>query len=123
MYQDLTTTLFRIFQEALTNIIRHAGATQVTVDLKEADGRITLDLKDNGRGIAKTEISDPKSMGLLGMRERATLMGGEFKIARLPRGKGTRVTVSIPLLQHSTTPGELDEDSLSRRPRRTPPLE
>ena len=120
MDQDLSTTLFRIFQEALTNVIRHAGATQVTVDLKESDDRIILDMKDNGRGVSKNEISDPKSMGLLGMRERATLMGGQFKIARLAQGKGTRVTVSIPLLQHSTRPAELYEDSLSRRPRRSP---
>src|SRR5690348_4737028 len=69
--QDLSTTFFRIFQETLTNVIRHAGATQVAVDLKEADGRITLEVRDNGRGIARTEIFNSKSMGLLGMRERA----------------------------------------------------
>jgi signal transduction histidine kinase len=57
----------------LTNVIRHAGATHVTVDLKETDGRITLEVKDNGRGIARTDVFNAKSMGLLGMRERAAL--------------------------------------------------
>jgi signal transduction histidine kinase len=94
--QNLSTTLFRIFQETLTNVIRHAGATHVTVDLKETDGRITLEVRDNGRGIARSEISNRKSMGLLGMRERAALLGGIFKIGRVTQGKGTRVSVSIP---------------------------
>jgi signal transduction histidine kinase len=95
--QHLSTGLFRIFQETLTNVIRHAGATRVAVSLKQADGRITLEVRDNGRGITRTEVSNAKSMGLLGMRERAALLGGAFKIGRSPRGKGTRVTVSVPL--------------------------
>ncbi len=123
--QNLSTTLFRIFQETLTNVIRHAGATQVTVRLREAAGRILLDVIDNGRGIERAEITNTRSMGLLGMRERAALLGGRFKIGRLPRGKGTRVSVSIPLPRPvlNSTP-ELPfnhEDSLSRRPRSSAP--
>src|SRR5690349_20034119 len=97
MDQDLNTAFFRIFQETLTNIIRHAGATQVAVTLKGIDGHIVLEVIDDGRGISKEEISNTNSMGLLGMRERAALLGGDFKIGRLPRGKGTRLKVSIPL--------------------------
>ena len=96
---DLNTAFFRIFQETLTNIIRHAGATQVTVHLKQRDERIILEVKDNGRGISQDEISNTQSMGLLNMRERAGLLGGDFKIAPGSGGKGTKVTVSIPIAQ------------------------
>lgn len=117
--QNLSTTFFRIFQETLTNVIRHAGATQVTVDLKESDGRITLQVRDNGRGISRNEITNTRSMGLLGMRERAALLGGIFKIGRLREGKGTRVKVSIPIqrVPAQEADNNNNEDSLSRRPR------
>jgi len=101
--QELSTTLFRIFQETLTNVIRHAGATQVWADLHETDGQVKLDVRDNGRGISRSEISDSKSMGLLGMKERTALLGGIFKIGRLGRSKGTRVCVSIPLQRAPAT--------------------
>lgn len=119
--QDLSTSLFRIFQETLTNVIRHAGATQVSVDLKEADDRITLDVKDNGRGISREEISNSKSMGLLGMRERAALLGGIFKIGRLGRGNGTRVSVSVPVPHSSSLSPINHEDPVSRRSRSSTP--
>lgn len=119
--QDLSTTFFRIFQETLTNVIRHAGATQVTVDLKEANGRITLEVKDNGRGIARTDIFNAKSMGLLGMRERAALLGGLFKIGSIPRSRGTRVSVSIPMSRHLAVPESNHEDTVSRRSHRGAP--
>src|SRR5690242_19725110 len=117
--QDLSTTFFRIFQETLTNVIRHAGATHVAVDLKEAEGRVTLEVKDNGRGIAREDISNTKSMGLLGMRERAALLGGVFRIGSLPGGKGTRVCVSIPLARRSRAPNLNHEDTPSRRSHRS----
>jgi signal transduction histidine kinase len=113
--QELSTTFFRIFQETLTNVIRHAGATHVGVDLKEAEGRITLEVKDNGRGIARNEIFNSRSMGLLGMRERTELLGGVFQIGRIPRGKGTRVRVSIPLKHPTPAPDPNHEDPFSRR--------
>jgi signal transduction histidine kinase len=116
--QNLTTTFFRIFQETLTNVIRHAGATHVAVDLKEAGGRITLEVRDNGRGIAREDIFNSKSMGLLGMRERTALLGGVFKIGSLPGGKGTRVRVSIPLTRRSRVPNLNHEDTVSRRSHR-----
>jgi signal transduction histidine kinase len=111
---DLATAFFRIFQETLTNVIRHAGATHVTVNLKEAAGRIILEVKDNGRGISAEDISNPRSMGLLGMKERAALLGGAFKIGAAPNGKGTLATVSIPLRKSSP---EKHENSANRRSR------
>jgi signal transduction histidine kinase len=119
--QNLSTTFFRIFQETLTNVIRHAGATQVGVSLKQARGKITLEVKDNGRGIARTEMFNTKSMGLLGMRERAALLGGEFKIGVPPRGKGTRVRVSIPFQREPRQRDLNHEDTISRRPYRGSP--
>ncbi|PWU09488.1 MAG: hypothetical protein C5B50_27305 [Verrucomicrobia bacterium] len=95
--QDVRTTLFRIFQETLTNIIRHAGATHVSVYLKQSRSRVSLEVTDNGRGITPSETFNTKSMGLLGMRERAALLAGSFRIAALRRGHGTKVSVSVPL--------------------------
>ncbi len=95
--QNLSTTLFRISQETLTNIIRHAGATRVTMKLDNSRRGVRLDVTDNGRGITPEELGNTTSMGILGMRERATLLGGSFRIGRVSRGSGTRVSVSIPL--------------------------
>ncbi|MBC8096621.1 MAG: response regulator [Akkermansiaceae bacterium] len=118
---NLATTFFRIFQETLTNIIRHAGATQVSVHLKEEGRGIVMDVRDNGRGIVPEEISNTSSLGLLGMKERAALLGGEFKIAPVRSGQGTRVTVSIPMRGIVSEP---HEDSPNRRSRsRSPRLE
>jgi signal transduction histidine kinase len=118
---DLNTTFFRIFQETLTNVIRHAGATQVTVQLKERGDEIVLEVRDNGRGISREEIGNTKSMGLLGMRERAMLLGGEFKIGRIMAGKGTKVTVSIPQHPIPIPQEETHENPFNRRPRSSTP--
>ena len=89
--------MFRIFQETLTNIIRHARATKVEVRLEEENGSIILEVKDNGRGITEAELGDPKSFGLIGMRERVKFLHGEVIIAGSP-GKGTRIRVTLPLM-------------------------
>lgn len=91
------TTVFRIFQEILTNVVRHAQATQVAVTLEETATFLTLQVQDNGRGMTETEIHAPKSIGLLGMQERARLRGGEVQFQGIP-GKGTRVIVRLPLV-------------------------
>jgi signal transduction histidine kinase len=91
---DQQTALFRIFQEALTNVVRHAHASAVRVRLTEERGVFKLRVSDNGRGITRAELGDPASIGLLGMRERATQAGARLEIAGLP-GKGTVVTVSV----------------------------
>jgi signal transduction histidine kinase len=117
---DINTAFFRIFQETLTNIIRHAGATHVLVNLKERHGRVIMDVRDNGRGISRAEISNTRSMGLLNMRERAGLLGGDFRIGRLPGGKGTHMRVSIPLRRPANSNLQ-NEDSVDRRSRSRPP--
>ena len=94
--RDRSTEVFRIFQETLINVVRHAKATRIIVNVDEDAGNLILRVKDNGRGITESEISNPKSLGLLGMRERALLFGGEVKISGIP-GEGTTVTVILPL--------------------------
>ncbi|MEP7338218.1 MAG: PAS domain S-box protein [Acidobacteriota bacterium] len=94
--QNRSSAVFRIFQEILTNITRHAQASEVNVILEASESNLFLEARDNGRGIRASEFSNPKSLGLLGMRERALLLGGEFNI-RGVQGKGTTVTVRIPL--------------------------
>lgn len=94
--KELATAIFRIFQETLTNIARHANATKVNVRLETKDGRVILEVADNGRGITRKQINDPKSFGIMGMRERALLWGGDVQVTG-SRYKGTTVTVSIPL--------------------------
>src|SRR5687768_7382178 len=79
--EELNTAFFRIFQESLTNVVRHAGASQVDVRLWEKEGSLWMEIKDNGRGISEAELSNTKSIGLLGMRERAALLSGEVTIS------------------------------------------
>jgi PAS domain S-box-containing protein len=90
------TTVFRIFQEMLTNIARHAGARRVDVTVSEANQHLVLEVRDDGRGITDSELAKPRSFGLLGMNERVTLLGGRISI-RGEAGRGTTVTVSVPL--------------------------
>lgn len=89
-------TLFRIFQEALTNVARHSGATSVDVKLSKDAERVTLEVSDNGRGIPQAVAAQGRSLGLVGMRERAQLLKGEFRI-KSESGGGTTVIVSLPL--------------------------
>lgn len=94
--KDQATALFRIFQETLTNILRHAQADEVEVRLEAGAGDVILQVKDNGRGITEAEIADPKSFGLLGMRERLYPWNGRVTFEGRP-GRGTRVTVRLPV--------------------------
>jgi signal transduction histidine kinase len=92
---DRRTALFRIFQETLTNISRHAHATEVRVKLAVEHNSLVLEVEDNGRGIDERALADVTSLGILGMRERAVLLGGDLTIRGM-RGKGTTVLVCIP---------------------------
>ena len=92
--KDRSTTLFRIFQETLTNITRHANADKLHVKLYGREGAIVLQVKDNGIGITQDQISNLKSLGLLGMRERALVWGGKVDIRGEPN-KGTTVTINL----------------------------
>jgi PAS domain S-box-containing protein len=102
MDSDHAIALFRIFQEMLTNIIRHSGATEVTVDIHEeisnpsGDENLIIEIKDNGRGITEEELLDSKSLGLLGMKERALTFDGEISIFGEP-GVGTTALIKMPL--------------------------
>ena len=94
--QAQSTAVFRIFEEALTNVMRHAGATKVEVRLEKDKGDLVVTIQDNGRGITEAEQLDPSSLGLLGMRERVNLIGGEISITGIA-GEGTLVTVRLPI--------------------------
>jgi PAS domain S-box-containing protein len=93
--KDVSITVFRILQEALTNVAKHSKATRVKVSLRELENDLELIVTDNGRGIREEELQKPKSFGLLGIRERVDFRGGEVKIAG-KKGKGTTVTVRLP---------------------------
>jgi PAS domain S-box-containing protein len=107
---DTSTAIFRIFQESLTNVARHSQATRVEAHLEQQGGRIILQVSDNGRGFDPEEAKARKSLGLVGMQERALLLHGDLKIEGVP-GAGTTMTLAIPL-QRSVTAGKiLDADS------------
>jgi len=93
---DGATTVFRIFQEILTNVARHAQATRIEVSVEEDATFLILQVRDNGRGITERDIRSPKSIGLLGMQERARLRRGEVQFQGTP-GQGTTVIVWLPL--------------------------
>jgi PAS domain S-box-containing protein len=90
------TTLFRICQEALTNVARHANATRIDLSLTQVGGALCLEVRDDGRGISEEAVTGPKSLGLMGMRERVLPWGGMVDIRGI-QGKGTVVSVRIPL--------------------------
>ena len=92
------TAAFRIFQEALTNVARHASATRVLVRFTISTQALELSVQDNGRGISDDALADSRSLGLLGIRERATSLGGTVTITGAP-GRGTTLTLSLPSLE------------------------
>jgi len=92
---DRSLAVFRVFQEALTNVARHSGAKKVESALSEGKKGLRLTVRDSGRGISVEALTGSKSLGLVGMRERAFLFGGEFLIRGRP-GKGTTVILKIP---------------------------
>lgn len=94
--RNLSTTLYRIYQEAMTNVARHSAATHVTINLEERNGEIVLEIIDDGRGIKKHELLNMQSLGLLGLQERARALGGDTIIEGSPT-TGTTVRAVIPL--------------------------
>lgn len=98
--REVSTAIFRIMQEALTNITRHAKASHVTVKLEKRKDNIFFKVTDNGTGFKESELNNLNSFGILGMKERCSLMGGIFEIRGEP-GIGTTIRVTIPL--HSST--------------------
>jgi signal transduction histidine kinase len=92
-----STALFRVLQELLTNVVRHAQASRVDLELREHAGTVILEVRDNGQGITEEQVRAAKSLGLLGVRERAQAVGGTVQFRGQP-GQGTCVTVTVPLL-------------------------
>lgn len=93
--KDRATALFRILQEALTNIARHSEADKVQISLYVQSSKIILEIKDNGKGISNEQIKDVKSLGIHGMEERVLIFGGSFSIEGYS-GKGTSIKIEIP---------------------------
>jgi two-component system sensor histidine kinase UhpB len=92
---DAATAVFRIFQEALTNVARHADASEVSCDFRIEADQVVLRVEDNGKGISRDALADAKSLGLLGMQERAGVLSGELQI-KPGTSRGTRVTLRLP---------------------------
>lgn len=93
--REHSTAIFRILQEALTNVVRHSKATKLYIRFEMTPTQMILTVEDNGRGIRSDEINSPKSLGLLGMRERAELQGGSIDIVGQP-DEGTVINVTLP---------------------------
>lgn len=93
---ECSTAVFRILQEAMTNVTRHAKASQIRVSLKEKKGTLELKIRDNGKGIREKAIFSPDSLGLIGMRERLRPFQGEIQIKGIP-DKGTTLTINLPI--------------------------
>jgi PAS domain S-box-containing protein len=93
--QEKSTALFRIFQESIINTARHANASKILIQLKEASEMLVLEIKDNGKGITQSQVNDPKSLGLLGMKERAIIFGGSVEV-KSSMNDGTTVRAIIP---------------------------
>ncbi|MBI2428645.1 MAG: sensor histidine kinase [Ignavibacteriales bacterium] len=93
--RERSTAIFRILQEALTNVVRHSKASKLYIRFEMTNTQLILTVEDNGRGIRSEEINSPRSLGLLGMGERAELQGGSIDITGQPN-EGTSITVSLP---------------------------
>jgi two-component system sensor histidine kinase UhpB len=102
---EIQTTCFRIAQEAITNELRHANATQIDVDLRCENGKLRLLIRDNGIGFDVESVrAQTIGLGLIGIKERAALVGGRAKIISSP-DKGTTIEVSLPLTLRARAPG------------------
>ncbi len=97
--KDQSTALFRIAQEGLTNVTRHAEASKVEIQVQKTSRSITLRLKDDGRGIERSQVKNRRSLGLLGMRERVQPWGGKFRVHGI-KGRGTTLTVQMPVAKY-----------------------
>ncbi|HET6929527.1 MAG TPA: PAS domain-containing sensor histidine kinase [Candidatus Acidoferrum sp.] len=106
---ERSTAIFRIFQESLTNVARHAQATRVEASLRRERDRIIFQVSDNGTGFDPEVAKAGKSLGLVGMQERALLLNGEFKTEGVP-GSGTTMTLTIPLAPSTAAESVRHED-------------
>ena len=100
---ERSTDIIRIFQESLTNVVRHAHATRVEARLERGGDFLLFQVHDNGIGFDPEQAMSPRSLGLVGMQERALLLNGELKIEGV-LGAGTTLTLRIPLPRLSPPP-------------------
>jgi len=91
--------IYRIVQEALTNVARHAKATEVDISISKQDNFLNVSIEDNGKGIERTQLDDAKSFGIIGMKERAYICGGTLLLTSEP-GKGTKIDLSMPIKEN-----------------------
>jgi signal transduction histidine kinase len=103
---EVASAMFRIFQEALTNVARHSEATELDIRLSREDENFVLIVKDNGKGISTEALKNPRSLGLVGMKERASLLGGTVTFES-PAGGGTLVRLEVPKAANDTKFWEL----------------
>ena len=106
--EKTSLALFRILQEALTNVAKHAHASLVVVRLRREKGYSVLEIRDNGRGISEADMNKPKSFGLRGIRERISSLNGEFSIAPAEQG-GSHITLRVPDARRVETPPPTEE--------------
>jgi len=97
---DGATTMFRVFQELLTNILRHAEADRVLVSLKQQSREVVLEVRDNGIGISDEQVRASSALGLIGIRERVAIHGGTFRIKGVS-GEGSTAKVTIPTMKET----------------------
>jgi len=93
---DKSIAIYRIVQEALTNVARHASATEVNITIDQKNNKLFLSVQDNGIGMEEKQRNDMKKFGITGMNERAYIIGGDLQITSEPR-KGTKINLTIPL--------------------------
>ncbi len=106
MNEAVTTGVYRIIQEALTNIARHAEATRAEVALRVQDNSLHVEIRDNGKGIDQAMIVHPESLGIMSMQERARMLGGTVAFSSTP-GNGTKVVLTAPINgEHRSNTGE-----------------
>ena len=106
--EPASLALFRIFQEALTNVAKHAHASLVSVNLRRERNAIVLEIRDNGRGISEADLNKPRSFGLRGIRERISSLSGEFSIGPAEQG-GSHIVLSIPVVRRTESPLPVEE--------------
>jgi len=102
--REQSTAVFRIFQEALTNVIRHASAKSVVIKLNSTGETLSLEVADDGKGITNQQLADSRALGILGMKERAMFLGGSLQVSRND-GKGTIVGLTVPLRKNGNGHG------------------
>jgi len=112
LHGDKRTVLYRVAQEALTNVARHAQASQVDVKLQKLDDAVCMTITDDGKGFSTecaVRAKKGKRLGLLGMRERLEIIGGSFTVSSAP-GKGTTVLARVPLIDRASGGGRANHD-------------